>query len=85
MSTFDRPELVKLGTCDLIEQIMIGEDVLLRFSGVALGEACTIVVRGATQQILDEAERFVKIHISDIYLIFVHIPGLRFVLMCCLT
>ena len=26
-------------------------------SGVALGEACTIVLRGATQQILDEAER----------------------------
>ena len=30
---------------------------LIRFSGVALGEACTIVIRGATQQILDEAER----------------------------
>lgn len=26
-------------------------------AGVALGEACTIVLRGATQQILDEAER----------------------------
>jgi len=25
--------------------------------GVALGQACTIVLRGATQQILDEAER----------------------------
>ena len=25
--------------------------------GVKLGEACTIVLRGATQQILDEAER----------------------------
>jgi T-complex protein 1 subunit beta len=36
---------------------MIGEDTLLRFGGVALGEACTIVIRGATQQILDEAER----------------------------
>lgn len=36
---------------------MIGEDVLLRFSGVALGEACTIVIRGATQQIIDEADR----------------------------
>lgn len=42
MSTFDNPESVKLGTCDLIEQIMIGEDILLRFSGVALGEACSI-------------------------------------------
>lgn len=38
-------------------QVMIGEDTLLRFSGVALGEACTVVIRGATQQILDEAER----------------------------
>lgn len=36
---------------------MIGEDKLLKFSGVPLGEACTIVLRGATQQILDEAER----------------------------
>lgn len=36
---------------------MVGEDTLLRFGGVPLGEACTIVIRGATQQILDEAER----------------------------
>ncbi|BFZ09192.1 hypothetical protein BsWGS_12231 [Bradybaena similaris] len=57
VSTFDCPEKVKLGTCDLIEEIIIGEDKLIRFSGVALGEACTIVLRGATQQILDEAER----------------------------
>ena len=34
-----------------------GEDKLIRFGGVALGEACTIVLRGATQQILDEMER----------------------------
>ncbi|XP_034944640.1 T-complex protein 1 subunit beta [Chelonus insularis] len=57
VSTFDNPELVKLGKCDLIEEVMIGEDTLLRFSGVPLGEACTVVIRGATQQILDEAER----------------------------
>ena len=57
VSTFDMPESVKLGHCDLIEEIMIGEDKLLKFSGVTLGEACTIVLRGATQQILDEAER----------------------------
>lgn len=57
VSTFDNPDLVKLGHCDVIEQIMIGEDTLLRFSGVKLGEACTIVIRGATQQIIDEAER----------------------------
>uniref|UniRef100_A0A3Q1GBR4 T-complex protein 1 subunit beta n=1 Tax=Acanthochromis polyacanthus TaxID=80966 RepID=A0A3Q1GBR4_9TELE len=56
-STFDHPELVKLGHCKLIEEVMIGEDTLIHFSGVAMGEACTVVLRGATQQILDEAER----------------------------
>merc|ERR1712002_189294 len=56
-STFDHPELVKLGHCDLIEECIIGEDTLLRFSGVPEGRACTVVLRGATQQIIDEAER----------------------------
>jgi len=57
VSTFDNPESVKLGECDLIEEFIIGEEKLLKFSGVKLGEACSIVLRGATQQILDEAER----------------------------
>ena len=48
---------VKLGTCQLIEEVMIGEDRLIHFSGVALGEACTIVLRGASTHILDEADR----------------------------
>ncbi|KAI9357617.1 chaperonin Cpn60/TCP-1 family [Zopfochytrium polystomum] len=56
-STFDHPELFKLGHCDLIEEIIIGEDRLIKFSGVAAGEACTVVLRGATGQLLDEAER----------------------------
>jgi T-complex protein 1 subunit beta len=56
-STFDHPELVKIGTCKLIEEIMIGEDKVIRFSGVPVGEACTIVLRGATSHMLDEAER----------------------------
>uniref|UniRef100_A0A2K5Q097 T-complex protein 1 subunit beta n=1 Tax=Cebus imitator TaxID=2715852 RepID=A0A2K5Q097_CEBIM len=56
-STFDHPELVKLGSCKLIEEVIIGEYKLIHFSGVALGEACTIVLRGAAQQILDESER----------------------------
>merc|ERR1719462_188106 len=30
---------------------------MIKFSGCAKGEACTIVLRGATQQIVDEAER----------------------------
>merc|ERR1719264_1730720 len=57
VSTFGNPELVKIGKCDLIEQVDIGEETLLKFSGVKLGEACSIVLRGATEQILDEAER----------------------------
>ncbi|KAF8590298.1 hypothetical protein K439DRAFT_1403997 [Ramaria rubella] len=56
-STFDRPDLVKLGRCDLIEEIMIGEDKLIKFSGVAAGQACTVVLRGSTNQMVDEAER----------------------------
>ncbi|RDD41150.1 T-complex protein 1 subunit beta [Trichoplax sp. H2] len=57
VSTFTHPDQVKLGTCKCIEEVIIGEDRLIRFSGVSLGEACTIVLRGATQQILDEADR----------------------------
>merc|ERR1712168_1104512 len=56
-STFDHPDNVRLGECKCIEEVMIGEDTLLKFSGVKLGEACTVVLRGATQQILDEADR----------------------------
>jgi len=56
-STFDHPELVRLGRCNVIEEVVIGEDKVLRFSGVAKGEACTIVLRGASQNVLDEAER----------------------------
>jgi T-complex protein 1 subunit beta len=56
-STFDHPEMVKLGHCDLIEEIMIGEDRLIQFSGCASGTACTVVLRGASSHLLDEAER----------------------------
>eukprot|EP00616_Rhizochromulina_sp_CCMP1243_P000705 CAMPEP_0118962500 /NCGR_PEP_ID=MMETSP1173-20130426/819_1 /TAXON_ID=1034831 /ORGANISM="Rhizochromulina marina cf, Strain CCMP1243" /LENGTH=528 /DNA_ID=CAMNT_0006910775 /DNA_START=41 /DNA_END=1627 /DNA_ORIENTATION=- len=56
-STFDHPEMVKLGECALIEEIMIGEDSLIQFSGCASGAACTIVLRGASNHVLDEAER----------------------------
>eukprot|EP00899_Mesostigma_viride_P027811 jgi/Mesvir1/8214/Mv12505-RA.1 len=57
VSTFDDPAHVKLGECKLIEEIMIGEDRLIHFSGVARGEACTIVLRGASTHVLDEADR----------------------------
>ncbi|KAL1239179.1 T-complex protein 1 subunit beta [Trichinella pseudospiralis] len=57
VSTFDNPKQTKLGSCELIEEVEIGDEKFLRFSGVPVGEACTIVLRGATQQILAEAER----------------------------
>eukprot|EP00769_Ergobibamus_cyprinoides_P000011 gnl/Ergobibamus_cyprinoides/1007.p2 GENE.gnl/Ergobibamus_cyprinoides/1007~~gnl/Ergobibamus_cyprinoides/1007.p2 ORF type:complete len:287 (+),score=168.10 gnl/Ergobibamus_cyprinoides/1007:525-1385(+) len=56
-STFDHPELVKLGTAGKVEEIMIGEDRLIRFSGLPASQASTIVLRGAAQHILDEADR----------------------------
>jgi len=57
ISTFGYPEKVKIGKCDLIEKISIGDQDLLKFSGVPLGEACSIVLRGATEQIIGEADR----------------------------
>jgi T-complex protein 1 subunit beta len=56
-STFEHPDQVKLGSCAEISEVIIGEDTLIKFSGVAAGQACTIVLRGATEQLLDEAER----------------------------
>ncbi|KAL6769614.1 CCT2 [Auxenochlorella protothecoides x Auxenochlorella symbiontica] len=57
VSTFDDPTRVKLGECKLIEEIMIGNERMIHFSGCKLGEACTIVLRGASQHVLDEGER----------------------------
>lgn len=57
VSTFDRPDAVELGHCDLIEEVMIGEDRVIKFSGVKSGAACTIVLRGASSHVLDEADR----------------------------
>ena len=56
-STFDNPENVVLGECDLVEEIMIGESSMIRFSGVKSGSACTIVLRGAGEHVLEETER----------------------------
>lgn len=57
LSTFDNPEAAKLGSCATIEEIMIGEDKVIKFSGTAVGGACSIVLRGSGSHILDEAER----------------------------
>lgn len=56
-STFDHPELVTLGECEVVEEIIIGEDKVIRLGGCKSGEACTIVLRGASSHVLDEAER----------------------------
>ncbi|KAF5390337.1 hypothetical protein D9757_002968 [Collybiopsis confluens] len=48
---------IKLGECELIEEIIIGEDKLIKFSGLRAPEACTVVLRGSTSQMVDEAER----------------------------
>ena len=55
VSTFDHP--IKLGECDLIDSILIGEDKFLRFQGCQTGAAASIVLRGSSSHILDEAER----------------------------
>lgn len=59
LSTFDSPDRSNeiMGTCEKIEEIMIGEDKVIRFSGCQKREACTIVLRGASTHIVDEAER----------------------------
>ena len=38
-------------------EILIGEDKLIRFSGCKSGAACSVVLRGASAHLLDEAER----------------------------
>jgi len=57
VSTFDTPDSAKLGVCDLIEEIMIGEDKLIRFSGCPNSQASSIVIRGANEHVVDEAHR----------------------------
>ena len=56
-STFDSPENAVLGTCEKVEEIMIGEDKVIKFSGCKNPKACTIVLRGASAHLLEEAER----------------------------
>lgn len=66
-STFDAPGDTQLGTCKLIEEIMIGEDKMIKFSGCARNEACTIVLRGSTQHVVDEAERSIHDALCVLY------------------
>ncbi len=56
-STFDSPESAVLGSCEKVEEIMIGEDKVIKFTGCKNPKACTIVLRGASAHLLEEAER----------------------------
>merc|ERR1719191_1371338 len=67
VSTFDNPEETTLGHCDKIEEFMIGEDKVIKFSGCSKGEACAIVLRGASAHILDEAERSLHDALAVLY------------------
>eukprot|EP00756_Hemistasia_phaeocysticola_P026694 Hpha_TRINITY_DN16078_c0_g1::TRINITY_DN16078_c0_g1_i1::g.117678::m.117678/K09494/CCT2; T-complex protein 1 subunit beta len=60
VSQFETPDQSRLGGCDMIDEIMIGEDTVIRFSGLKGGHACTIVLRGSSQQVLDEADRSLR-------------------------
>lgn len=59
LSTFDAPDRKDqvLGFAGSIEEIMIGEDKVIQFKGCGKQEACSIILRGASTHILDEAER----------------------------
>jgi chaperonin GroEL (HSP60 family) len=53
-STFDRPDLVKLGRCELIEEIMIGED---KVDTHILGRVCLFKTLTIADQILRRRRR----------------------------
>lgn len=59
VSTFESPDRKEevLGFAAKIEEIMIGEDKFIKFSGCKSNKSCTIVLRGSSKHILDEAER----------------------------
>jgi len=67
VSTFDTPDLVKLGTCDVIQEIMLGEDKVIQFKGCAAGQACSIVLRGSSAHVLAEARRSLHDAIAVIF------------------
>jgi T-complex protein 1 subunit beta len=48
-STFDNPESVKLGHCKVIEEIMIGEDMLIHLAVTSGGMADDIASRGCEE------------------------------------
>lgn len=58
MTTFDSLNDC-IGTCKRIENIKIGEKLMVKFSGLKKG-ACTIELKGSSGEVLDEAERSIN-------------------------
>lgn len=48
---------IRLGSAAVVEECVIGGDRAVRFSGCARREAATVVLRGASAHVLDEADR----------------------------
>ena len=57
VSTFDEPSKIKIGNCKIVEEIIIGDETMIRFGKCSRANACTLILRGSNQQLLDEAER----------------------------
>ena len=57
LSTFENPDSAKLGSCGTVEELIIGEDKVIYFRNCQEGRASTVVLRGASTHLLDEAER----------------------------
>ncbi|DBA78493.1 TPA: T-complex protein 1 subunit beta [Trebouxia sp. C0005] len=54
-STFDSPDKLKLGSCKLIEEIMIGEDKLIHFSGWRWGRPAPLSSEEPAERSLHDA------------------------------
>ncbi|KAI5170851.1 T-complex protein 1 subunit beta [Nematocida sp. LUAm3] len=57
LSTFDKVEEKDIGKCSLFERVRIGDRAFSRFSGLPCKGACTVVLRGPSKELLEEAER----------------------------
>ena len=57
LSSLPSPLLLSFSPSLLIPVTQVGEDRLIRFSGCKSGSACSIILRGASSHLLDEAER----------------------------
>lgn len=54
---YTKNDKVRLGKCDKISKVSIGDKNFLMFEGCAKDNACSIVLRGSNEHVLDETER----------------------------